>query len=92
VQAAWAASHTKDIYLAAQLHRLLGRRGKKRASVAVAYSQLLIAHHLLKERTVFREMGADYFDRLDLDRATRKLVHRLEELGHKVTMVPATAE
>jgi hypothetical protein len=59
--------------------------------VAVAHSQLVIAHHLLKERNVYRELGADYFDRLDMDRATRKLVHRLEELGHKVTMTPATA-
>lgn len=92
VQAAWAASHTKDTYLAAQFHRLVGRRGKKRALVAVAHSQLVIAHHLLKEGTVYREIGADYFDRLDVDRATKKLVHRLEELGHKVTLTPVTAE
>ena len=31
VQAAWAASHSKKTYLAAQYRRLAGRRGKKRA-------------------------------------------------------------
>jgi transposase len=38
VQAAWAASHTKDSYFRAQFRRLVGRRGKKRALVAVAHS------------------------------------------------------
>ena len=90
VQAAWAASHTRSTYLAAQYHRLVGRRGKKRALMAVAHTQLVIAYHLLKEGGTYRELGADYFDRLDADRATRKLVKRLEQLGHAVTLTPAT--
>jgi len=88
VQAAWAASHTKDTYLAAQFHRLVGRRGKKRALLAVAHTQLVIVYHLLAEGTTYRELGAGYFDRLDADRAARKLVYRLEQLGHKVTLAP----
>lgn len=80
VQAAWAASHTKNTYLSAQFHRLVGRRGKKRALVAVSHTQLVIAYHLLKSGTEYRELGSDYFDRLDAERATRKLVHRLEQL------------
>jgi transposase len=89
VQAAWAASHTKDTYLSALYHRLVGRRGKKRALMAVAHAQLTIAYHLLKQSDTYRELGADYFDRLDSGRATRKLVHRLEQLGHTVTLSPA---
>ena len=91
VQAAWAASHTRNTYLAAQFHRLVGRRGKKRALVAVAHTQLVIVYHLLKSGTTYRELGSDYFDRLDADRATRKLVKRLEELGHTVTLTAATS-
>jgi transposase len=34
-QAAWAASHTKNTYLASQYRRLAGRRGRKRALIAV---------------------------------------------------------
>jgi hypothetical protein len=58
--------------------------------VAVAHTQLVIVSHVLKEGTTYRELGADYFDRLDTDRATRELVRRLEPLGHTVTLTAAT--
>jgi transposase len=86
VQVAWAASHTKKTYLAAQYHRLAGRRGKKRALIAVGHTILGIIYHMLKNRTTYSDLGADYFDRLDSDRLTRNLVKRLEKLGHKVTL------
>src|SRR5206468_2197002 len=38
VESAYAASRTKNTYLAAQYWRLAGRRGKKRAAVAVGHS------------------------------------------------------
>jgi hypothetical protein len=45
-QAAWAASRTKDTYLAAQYHRLIVRKGKKRTIVAVAHTMLIIAYYV----------------------------------------------
>jgi transposase len=86
VQAAWAASHGKDTYLAAHYHRLARRRGRKKALVAVAHTLLSIIHHVLRQRQCYRELGGDYFDRLASDRLTRQLVKRLESLGHKVTL------
>jgi transposase len=77
VQVAWAASHTKNTYLAAQYRRLAGRRGKKRALVALGHTILVIIYHLLKDQTTYRELGPDYFDRLDTERLTRALVRRL---------------
>jgi len=88
VQVAWAASHTKGTYLAAQYRRLAGRRGKKRALVALAHTLLVIIYHVLKNRTTYHELGPDYFDHLDTERLTRTLVRRLERLGHKVTLQP----
>jgi transposase len=88
VQCAWAASHTKETYLAAQYRRLAGRRGKKRALVALGHTILVIIYHVLKDQTTYRELGADYLDHLDKDRQTRSLVRRLERLGHKVTLEP----
>jgi transposase len=88
VQVAWAASHTKGTYLAAQYRRLAGRRGKKRALVALGHTILVIVYHLLKKPTTYRELGPDYFDRLDTERLTRTLVRRLERLGHRVTLQP----
>ena len=87
-QAAWAASHTKGTYLSTQYHRLAARRGKKRAVVALGHTLLVIVYHVLKEGATYRELGADYLDRLQPERLTRQLVRRLEKLGHKVTLEP----
>jgi transposase len=88
VQVAWAASHTKGTYLSAQYRRLAGRRGKKRALVALGHTLLVIIYHLLRDKTIYRELGPDYFDHLDRERLSRALVRRLEALGHKVTLQP----
>ena len=91
-QAAWAASRTKDSYFAAQYRRLAGRRGKKRAVVAVAHSLLEVIYHVLKDETVvFQDLGGDHFDRLDPIRLQRHLVKRLETLGFEVTLTKIEA-
>ena len=91
VQAAWAASHTKGTYLAAQYRRLAKRRGRKRALVAVGHTLLVIIYHMLKRGTTYAELGPDFLDRLEPERLTRQLVKRLQSLGHKVTLEPLTA-
>ena len=90
VQAAWAASHTKSSYWGAQSRRLVGRRGKKRALVAVGHSILVILYHMLKDGHPYSELGRDFFDRVNPHRLIRYYSRRLEELGHKVTLEPAT--
>ncbi|HUY15516.1 MAG TPA: IS110 family transposase [Terriglobia bacterium] len=89
VQAAWGASHTKNAYLASQYRRLVGRRGRKRALVAVGHSMLVIFYHMFKEGTTYTELGGDFFDRLEPQRLTRYYVKRLERLGHKVMLQPS---
>jgi transposase len=91
VQAAWAVSHTKGTYLAAQYRRLSKRRGCKRALVAVGHTLLVIIYHVLKRGTTYAELGADFLERLEPARLTRQLVKRLEALGHKVTLEPRPA-
>jgi len=91
VQAAWAASHTKGTYLAAQYRRLAKRRGRKRALVALGHTLLVIIYHVLKRGTTYAELGPDFLDRLEPERLTRQLVKRLQGLGHKVTLEPLTA-
>lgn len=88
VQAAHAVSRTRDNYLAAQFRRLAARRGKKRAAIAVAHSILVIAYHMLRDGTEYRDLGGDYFDRRNQAQLQRNLVKRLEGLGHKVTLEP----
>src|SRR2546422_1441254 len=87
-QAAWAISMTKNNYLSALYRRIAARRGAKRAIMAVAHALLVIAYHMLKRKEDYRELGADHFDRIDVNRIRRSLVNRLERLGHKVTLEP----
>ena len=90
-QAAWAASHTKNTYLAAQFRRLAARRGKQRAIVAVAHSILIAAFYILKRNEPYREAGGNYFEQKNPAALRRYLVKRLERLGHRVILEPATA-
>jgi transposase len=92
-QAAQAASRTRGTYLSAQYHRLAGRRGKKKAIVAVAHSILIIAYHLIQRKEPYRDLGADYFDKRRPEATVKRLVKRLEQLGYQValeqTLAPA---
>lgn len=65
VEAAQAAGHTRRSSLAAQYQRLAARRGKKRATVAVGHSILVIAYHLLRQPAEYRDLSAHYFDARD---------------------------
>lgn len=88
-EAAWGASRTKNSYFRAQYQRLAARRGKKRAIVAVAHSLLEVVYHLLKSNELeYRELGYDYFNKLQPDRLRRYLVRRLQSLGYEVELRP----
>jgi transposase len=92
VEAAWAASHTKNTYLAAQFHRLRTRRGTKRAAVAVAHSILLIVYKLIanpEER--FLDKGGDFFLTKNKEQEQRRAVKLLQTLGFQVDLTPAPA-
>lgn len=89
-EAAAAAAKT-DTFLGARYRRLVRRRGKQRALVAVARSILVIVWHLLNDPDArYVDLGPDYYtNRLDPDRKTRDLVRQLHALGHAVTLTPA---
>ena len=85
-QAAWAAAHTKETYLAARFRRLAARKGKKRAIVAVAQAIVVSRYHMLKNKQPYRELGADFLDRRNAEHVKRYLLKRLERLGLHVTV------
>lgn len=88
--AAAARTHT---FLGERYRRIVKRRGKGRALVAVARSILTIIWHLLANPdATFHDLGANYNDsRIDKERKTRRLVEQLQALGLQVTLTPATA-
>jgi len=89
-EAAAAAAKT-DTFLGERYRRIVKRRGKLKALVAVARSILVIIWHLLADPTArFHDLGADYHTtRINTGRKIRNLVHQLEALGHTVTLTPA---
>jgi transposase len=89
-EAAAAAAKT-DTFLGERYRRLVRRRGKMKALVAVARSILVIVWHLLANpRARYADLGSDFYDHhLHKDRKTRDLVRQLQALGHHVTLAPA---
>ena len=91
IQCAWAAARTKGSYLQAQFHRLRARRGAKKAVGAVAASILTAAYHMLKDGTLYADLGAGHFDQRAKAGQTRRLVSRLRNLGFAVQLTPLEA-
>lgn len=85
MEASWAAIRKKESYFRGQYARIKGRRGAKKAAVAVAHSLLVITYHILRDpRTTYRELGESYFEQRNRSAVQRRLVRRLEKLGFKV--------
>jgi len=89
-EAAVAAAKT-NTFLGERYRRIVKRRGKLKALVAVARSILIIVWHLLADPTKrFHELGPDYHTtRINKGRKIRNLVQQLEALGQTVTLQPA---
>ena len=90
-EAAAAAAKT-DTFLGERYRRIVKRRGKLKALVAVARSILVIVWHLLADPTArFHDLGPDYHTtRVNTHHKIANLVRQLEALGHTVTLQPTT--
>lgn len=89
IQAGWAAARGKSGYLPAQFRRIQGRRGPKKAVVAVAASMLKAAYYILRDDVDYRDLGATHFDSADRDKVAARLIKRLTTLGVNVQIVEA---
>lgn len=90
VQCALAAVRKKDSYLQAQFHRIKSRRGPKKAIMAVAASILTAIYHMLKDGTLYQDLGANHFQSRSKGQQTKRLVKRLADLGYDVALTPVT--
>lgn len=95
-ESAWAAVR-HDGYLKSLYHRHVMKWGgyrsqlaKKKAIIVVAHAILVIIWHVLATGIPYDELGEDYFTRRqDPERETRRLIARLEALGHRVSLEAA---
>lgn len=93
-EAAWAGVRKNDSYLGAQFRRFqrrFGRKAEGKAIFACAHTLVVMIWHVLADdAAVFEDLGADWFERSSDSAAhTRRLVHQLEKLGHRVILQPA---
>jgi transposase len=91
VECARAAVRKRNSYLAAQYRRLAKRRGDKKAIIAVAHSILVAAWHILRDGVNYRELGGDYFDRIQREHLVRYYQRRLADLGVNMLVVEPAA-
>ena len=78
VQVAWGAAHTKRTYLSTLYHRLAGRRGAKRAIIAVAHAILVIIYSMLRNHTIYHDLGEKHFDQINLQSVLNRAIRRIE--------------
>lgn len=86
IEAAWAAAKTKGTYLRSKYDSLIGRRGKKRALVAVGHKILIACYHIIKNKEGYKELGKDYLDSRKKEKIIKKHIKKLNELGYKVEL------
>jgi len=68
VEMAWAATRTKHTYLSNKYKSLVGRRGKKKALIAVGHKILIAAYFIIKNKVAFNELGEDYLSNYRKDK------------------------
>ena len=89
-EAAAVAART-DTFLGERYRRVVKRRGKLKALVAVARSILVIVWNLLaRPGARYQDLGPDYHvRRVDTQRRVRSHLAQLASLGYRVTVEPA---
>ena len=90
-QCAKSARTAKNSYFSAQYQRIAARRGKNRATLAVAHSILIAIYHILKNKTAFQDLGSDYYDSFNRDRKINSYLKRLKALGWEPDAIPSSA-
>ena len=80
-QCAWAATRTKGTYLRSKYDSLVGRRGKKKALIAVGHKILIAAYYILKDQIPYKELGSDFLDNQRKNKQIQHHLKRLKELG-----------
>ena len=84
VQFAWAATRTKNTYLRSKYESLVGRRGKKRALIAVGRKILIAAYFILKDKQAYHDLGPMYLPQRNKNRKINRHLELLKELGVEV--------
>ncbi len=92
VQAAHAAVKVKESHFAAVYRRLVGRRGVKKAIMAIAHRILTAVYYMLVNREPYRELGTTDPNDRQKHQMMLRLQQRMERLGYVLSVVPIPAQ
>jgi transposase len=80
VEQGWAASRTKNTYLSSKYKSLVGRRGKKRAIIAIGHKILIASYFIIKNKVAYSELGEDYLNNFRKDKLVAYYKKQLSKL------------
>ena len=86
VEAAWAASRTKGTFYSERHRRLIGRKGSKKALIAVGHSMLTAIHYMLSTGAWYKELGDNYVPERMEKKRKEYLKSELKKLGYEVVL------
>lgn len=90
--AAMSAARSTGTYYAAKYRRIAARRGPVKAIVAIEHAMLIAIWNMLTTGTLYADPGADFYTRLNPDKAKNRALDQLHKMGYDVTLNPvATA-
>lgn len=88
-QCAKAAVKKEGTFFKSQYQRIVVRRGKNRATMAVAHSMLIAIYHMLKDNEPYKELGADYYNQFNREHKINGYLKKLHALGWEPTYIAA---
>lgn len=86
VQCAKSAVKNKDTFYYAQYQRLMVRKGKNRATVAVAHSMLISIYYMLKNNVEYNDLGSNFYNQFNTQKKANSYIKKLEQLGYNITI------
>lgn len=88
---AWGATRTKGTYFRAKYESMVGRRGKKRALLAIGHKILVASYHIIKNQMPYHELGANYLLERKKKNRIDYLKRQLKELGYDLENIEKAA-
>ncbi len=86
--AAMSAARSKDTYLSVKYRRIASRRGPLKAIVALEHAMLIAIWNMITNGVFYHEPGADFYTRLNPDKAKNRALDQLRKMGYAVTLNP----
>jgi hypothetical protein len=77
--------------LTARIEDIAARRGPIKAVVAIEHTILIAVWHMLRNGEAYADPGADYYTKMDPQKAKNRAIRQLQSLGYEVVITPVAA-